>query len=1049
MLTAALLSAGIASGAQWIAAAEPLGEFDATSFVAAFTNEKNVVRAEWRVSGLGVFQAFVNGDEIGGFLKPGFTHVRKCRHVYTEDVTRKLRKKAGEVNVFSSTVTSGWWRDGVVENRNCDRLPFEDEQGVPDAVLGAKGRAVEQVVADDADNAFWGELTLEYDDGPRAVFAPDSSWKASRAGRVSSASIFGGETYDARVDESWRLTGAADWPRAKIDRQFAGEMRPSAAEVVLREDLSLTPKEMHLIRGAVGANSNSYGIARTVGFFEDGDKVLIRPGEELVVDFGQNAAAVCDFDIEGPAGAVMKVRHAEMLNEGGGDKSRGNDGPEGTLYLANLRGIPAAVRYTLNEGRQRYRPAYSFFGFRYAGITVSKPVTLRRIRSIPVTSIAKDIETGTIETGDADVNRLISNIRWGMYSNYLSVPTDCPQRDERVGWTGDTLAFLEAALYNADVLDFLSKWMDDMRDSQFPDGAFRSVAPVGRCGRCKGMSGWADAGIAVPYRLWKRYGEIGVVHENWPAMVRYLDCLEKNGGHLTNRCGDWLSFEKNDETTKKLLADAFWIADTRMMAEMAAALGKKTVSERYRRQAQKLLERWQKLYLNGDGLLREDLRTQTTLAFALKYSLIEKDVRASHLQLLANNIRSHGELLQTGFLGTAVLLDVLSDNGAHDLAVTLLLQRKNPSWLYSVDQGATTIWERWNSYTKEKGFGPAGMNSFNHYAYGAVLGWMYSSLAGIREGENAMGMKRFVLRPRPDRRLGFVKARYRSRAGVIESFWRYEKDGSLVWNYTVPEGAEAEVYLPGAASALIRKAGRYEEKLFENSREKIFPVGGITKVFTAALALSLVAEGKLDLDKPVRYYLGEEAQDVTVRQCLSCTAGFRRAHKVYPANALTVDEAYRLACREKAAYRPGTGFLYSPWGYCLAAKVIEKVEERPFAVSLSARILKPYGLADTTFAPDAAQLRRLDAKVYPWLKVPTSGNCPWSAADCGLFSTEGDLRLFEKAIAEDPRMKTLFEKQTPEGVDRSFSFGLNLLPTGEAFFKSATGAVLRVKPKEK
>ena len=1031
-------------GAEWISAAEKKGAFDATSFVSVVTNAQRVVRAEWRVSGLGVFQAFVNGREIGGFLKPGCTHVRKCRHVYTKDVTDKLKTAAGAVNVLSATVTSGWWRDGVVENKGVDLLPFEDELGVDDAVLGSAGRRLERVVSEDADNAFWGELVCELADGTKSVFATGPSWRAARAGAVSAASIYDGETYDARTDESWRETGAVGWPQAKRDTQFAGELRPAAADVTLREDLAFAPREMHLVRGAVGAISNAWGVARTVGFYEDGESVRIRPGEELVVDFGQNAAAVCDIELEGPAGAVLNVRHAEMLNEGGGAKDRGNDGPEGTPYVANLRGIPAAVRYTLRDGRQRYRPSYSFFGFRYVGVTATEPVVLHRIRSVPVTSVRKDLETGELETGNADVNRLVSNIRWGMYSNYLSVPTDCPQRNERVGWSGDTLAFLGAALYNADVCGFLTKWMADMRDSQFPDGAFRSVAPIGLCGRCKGMSGWADAGVAVPYRLWKRYGDRTVVAENWAAMGRYLDCLVRNGGHLTNRCGDWLSYEKNDEPVKRLLADAFFVSDARMMAEMAEALGKESEVRRYRTLSDGLLKTWRERCLDASGEVREELRTQTTLAFALKYALVDAAARPATVRQLADDIHAHGDRLQTGFLGTAILLDVLSGNGAHELAVTLLLQRKEPSWLYSIDQGATTIWERWNSYTKEKGFGPVAMNSFNHYAYGAVLGWMYASLAGICEDPATPGMRRFVLRPRPDRRLGHVTARYRSRAGVIESRWRYEADESLVWNYTVPEGAEAEVWTPGAAEGLVRGAGSYEERLTVKGGPAIVPIGGLTKAFTSALALTFAADGKLDLDASLRTYLGEGAPDVTPRQCLSCTAGFRGGHKVYPASALTVDEAYELACQERPVCEPGTKFVYSPWGYCLMAKVIEKVAGRPFAEALAERILKPYGLVDTAFVPDADRRIRIVDATYPWLKVPESDDCPWCAADCGLFSTEADLGKFARALLSDARMAGFFRKQTGKDVDRGFSFGFNLLPDGRIAFESSTGCSLSV-----
>lgn len=1042
------MAAHAAFPADWISATDFRRTLEPTSFCRAVTNRAPVANAVWRTSGLGVYCAFVNGVEVGGFLKPGFTHFSKCRHVYSFDVTGKLKRAAQAVNVLSATVTAGWWRDEIVESSNPDALPFEDELGVPDDVLGAYHRRLERNVPEDADNAFWGELAVEYADGTKEAFGTDVTWGAARAGALRSASIYDGETYDARVCEDWRRTGrTGGWPRAKRDFQFRGEMRPASAPVVLREDLAFVPRELHLVRGAVGVSSNSYGIARTVAFFDEGEAIRIRPGEELVVDFGQNAAAVCDFDVEGAAGCEMSVRHAEMLNEGGGAKGRGNDGPEGTPYVANLRGIPAAIRYTMKDGRQRYRPAYSFFGFRYIGIRASAPMVLHRVTSVPVTSVTRGMETGELATGNADVNRLISNIRWGMYSNYLSVPTDCPQRNERVGWSGDTLAFLGAAVYNADVYGFLSKWMADMRDTQHGTGAFRSVAPFGSCGRCKGMSGWADAGVAVPYRLWKRYGDVSVVRENWTAMERYLECLVGNGGHLTNRCGDWLSYEKNDESVKRLIADAFFVEDACQMAEMAAAIGNDGAAERYRRLTEGRRAIWRERYMDAKGEVREDLRTQTTLTYALKDGLVVGAARAATVRQLVANIHAHGDRLQTGFLGTAHLLDVLSDNGAHELAVTLLLQRKEPSWLYSVDQGATTIWERWNSYTRERGFGPVKMNSFNHYAYGAVLGWMYSSLAGIREDPESPGMARFVLAPRPDARLGSVSARYRSRHGVIESSWKYEADGTLVWRYAIPEGTEATVWVPGASAAKTCKAGAHEARASLSSAERVRPIGGLTKVFTSALALTCVADGKMSLDASLRAYLGPQVPDVTVRQALSCTAGFRKGHVRYPANAIAFEENFALAARERPVAEPGTAFEYGPWGYCLVAKAIEIVTGRPFAEALESRILKPYGLTDTTFTPKAGQRLRIPAadRAYPWLRVPETDACDWCAADCGLFSTESDLRRFEKALSSDPRMRPLFEKQTPPGVDRAFSFGLNLLPSGEAFFRSASGCELRAR----
>ena len=1051
LVTVAMLGLLQARAADWIAAADERDAFDATSFVRTFVNAKEVRRAEWKVSGLGVFQAFANGREIGGFLKPGFTHVAKCRHVYGFDVTDKLNRAAGSKNVLSATVTSGWWRDAVVERprRAFDWLPFEDEQGVDLAQQGGpSGDSPEFYVPEDADNAFWGELELVYADGAVETIGTDSRWSAARTGAVSHASIYDGEVYDARVDESWRMQGAVGWPAAKVDSQFKGELRPAGAAVVLREDLAMAPQEMTVVRGATGAGADSFGVARIVRFHEDGEVVTLRPGEELVVDFGQNAAAVCAFELEGTAGTVMKVRHAEMLNEGGGLKSRGNDGPEGTPYVANLRGIPAAVTYTLRDGVQAYRPSYSFFGFRYIGVTATGRMTIHRVRSIPVTSVAKEMETGVIETGRADVNRLISNIRWGMYSNYLSVPTDCPQRDERVGWSGDVQAFLGAALYNADVCGFLSKWMADMRDSQFENGAFRNVAPVGTCGRQGGMSAWGDAGVIVPYRLWRRYGDLAVVRENWQAMVRHLDCLERHGGHLSVRCGDWLAFEKNDEDVKAYVSSVYFLDNARMMAAMARALGRADDAARYDRLGERLSTEFRAHYLDARGELRENYRTQTTLMFALKLGLVSGPAFEATKRQLADNIRAHGNRLQTGFLGTAHLLDVLSDVGEGELATTLLLQHENPSWLYSVDQGATTIWERWNSYTKERGFGPVAMNSFNHYAFGAVLGWMYSSLAGIREDPSAPGLETFVLAPKPDRRLGFVKASYRTRHGAIGSAWSYADDGSWIWDYSVPTGCVAAVTLPDGRQ-FRRTSGTYREVLPAKkvpSGKVIRPIGGLTKAVVAALVLRLADKKALDLNAPVSQVLGDPAFSMTLRACLSCTAGFKRGHPSYPADTFTMDEVLaKMKAEWPAKTEREPGFAFGPWGYYVAAAVVEKVTGEPFDAVMRRELLDPLGMADTVFLPSREQMTRLasDIPPYKWLTVPYDAAARRPAPDCGLLSTRDDLEKFGRALLAEPDVfAPFFASQT--GTERKFSFGFNVVSDDEIVFESATGCLLRI-----
>ncbi|HRR32500.1 MAG TPA: family 78 glycoside hydrolase catalytic domain [Kiritimatiellia bacterium] len=753
----------------------------------------NIKEAYWTVTGQGVFEAYVNGVRVGDdFLKPGFTHVFKTRHAFTYDVTDLLGKKGGK-DVFSAMVSAGWWRDKIVHYRG-------------------------------KESAFRAQLIVRYADGSEKRFGTDRTWLGAIAGPVKRASIFEGEEYDARISMNWTQKGGFDAFKAvKAIDEFKGVIVPmEGSPIRLREDLVMQPTTAYVWQGVEGADEKTkFGKVKIIRSYRPGEKMTLSPGETLVVDFGQNAAAVPRFTATAAAGTTITILPAEMLNDQEGLKSRGNDGPEGSVYRVNLRGIHkegARAVYTFaGMGAETYLPRFTFFGYRYVSVTATDKVTITKLESVPVTSIPKELELGCITTGEKDVNRLISNVKWGQYSNYLSVPTDCPQRNERLGWTADTQVFTEAASCNADVYGFLYKWMRDMRDSQLDTGSYPSVAPVAQYGNEGDRLGWADAGIIVPYTLWRRFGDASIVKANWTSMKRYLARLAETK-HATppdkRQYADWLSYEKYQPCGApwgknppkeafeywNYLGACYWLWDARMMAEMAAMLGEKNDEKFFRDTAEKALAHIRSTYVAEDGLLSKTFRDlQTACLFALKLGLL-KDAKAvaETKAILLQNIKDHGDCLQTGFLGTSILMDTLTyDVGAPEVAYTLLLQRKNPSWLYSVDQGATTIWERWNSYVKETGFGPVGMNSFNHYAYGAVLAWMYGTMAGIREDPAAPGFKHFILAPIPDKRVGHVSAEYDSAYGIIRSSWAYDKDGRWTWSFTIPANTTATVTLPG------------------------------------------------------------------------------------------------------------------------------------------------------------------------------------------------------------------------------------------------------------
>jgi len=784
------------TGAEFVSPSEKVSGCTVAAYERRVANARALVRAEVNLTGQGVFRAWANGREIGAadFLKPGYTSVEKCRHVYSYDITDACRTAQGEENVLTATVAPTWWCDSIYQRNPKATYPWKLGENV----------------------AFRCGLRLTYADGSSEYVGTDEGWQSAYAGPVRGGDLYHGEIVDAREP-------VAGLKPAVLNREFAGEFRAPAAKVVLREDLAMTPVQAYVTKGADGATAEAFGKATVVRRYAAGEEMALEPGEMLVLDFAQNASAVPSFVVTGAAGTQLHVRHAEMLNEANGEKSRGNDGPAGTPYLASLRSARAEIKYTLKDGEQAYRPGYTFFGYRYVGVTATGSVRFRSFRSVPVTSVTKEMERGTITTGDARVNRLIANIRWGMLSNYLSVPTDCPQRDERLGWTADTQVFVNSAAYLADTYGFLRKYLQDLRDGQYDDGLYTCFVPnVRHVFQHWASCGWTDAGILIPYRLWKWYGRREILEECWDSMERYMEFLRSHETPYRIDHADWLAYEhkaKNqgkaqlgqDPKYKKVMNAYFHYWMARLMREMAAELDREPLWK-YAREEKLLRDAFVSEYVGEDGTIRDYWKGQCSDLYMLKLGLCGNDaaVEATKRDLIAN-IRAHGNRLQTGFLGTAILMPTLTfEANAPDVAYDLLFQDQDPSWLYSVDQGATTVWERWNSYTKEKGFGPTAMNSFNHYAYGCVLEWLYSAAAGIRRDPKTTGWRHFLLRPYADRRLGHLEAAYDSPAGRITSAWKYGEDGKLAWSFSIPAGATATVTPPWGGAAKEYAAGSYE-----------------------------------------------------------------------------------------------------------------------------------------------------------------------------------------------------------------------------------------------
>ncbi len=783
-------------------------------FLSTVKNEQTVTSAKWMTTGLGVYELYVNGKIVGEeVLKPGFTHRDKTKRSFTYDITEAFNCAAAAENQLSAQVTPGWWADKIV---------------TPNKYEGMYGKKC----------AFRAVLELTFADGSTKLYGTDlENWTAGIAGPVKHAAIFDGEEYDAREQLGFETPEKLSTP--EVNSEFAGEILPSnGAEIYLRHDLTLSPVETYVWSGVEGATEDAYGKVVVVRRYGADDVITLDAGETLVIDFGQNAAAVPSFLFKAKEGTVLTCLPSEILNDGNGAHSRGMDGPEGSVHRTNLRAHEDCFRldYTFAEkcGYVSYTPRCTFFGYRYISVTATDKVRIKSVTSIPVTSIASTLDSGKITTGNELINKIISNTWWGQLSNYLSVPTDCPQRNERLGWTADTQVFAETGSFFANTRTFLHKWMRDMRDSQTETGAYPSVAPDAQYGDALMRLGWADAGVIVPWVVWKQFADTQIIEENWESMNRFMNHVhESKYDHKTlakengnRQYADWVSYEPMESHdklyripgTKKIMPEAidywnflsaaYWAMDADMMADMAVATGRDAAP--YRKMAAEARAYIKKRFIKADGTFRTPILNtmQTPALFALRVGVVEGKAKEAMIARLRKNFEEHDNCLQTGFLGTSILMSTLTENGMVDIAYELLFQRKNPSWLYSVDNGATTIWERWNSYTFEHGMGPKSMNSFNHYAYGCVCEWIWETVAGISSDPAAPGFKHIIMRPIPDKRLGHVTAEYNSAAGVIKSAWRYEGE-QWIWEFTIPEGSTASVTIPGETAPTEYTAGTY------------------------------------------------------------------------------------------------------------------------------------------------------------------------------------------------------------------------------------------------
>lgn len=736
---------------------------------------RRIVSIRVRATALGIFDMFINGIRVGNMTehghmadeyKPGWTDYRRRVFEYEYDIT----ELCGEENLLVAEISPGWWSGrisfGYYGFRPC---------------------------------AFCGEVEIEYDDGDVELIASadDGEWQSTIAGPVMTADIWNGEYYDATVPEPSIHPDAFEWSPAAAFDGFEGEILPTVGPTIRsKPELMRTPISAVVHSGTVDDGSplgEIRVVSKRVG--EDCEHTVLHAGEALILDMGQNMVGRPVLFLKADRGTEVRGYFAEMLNDSG-DPARGNDGPRGSMYIKNYRSALSRVTYIASgDGLEMYFPTHAFFGFRY--------FELRADRDIEVVSVLGEVigsdieEDADFECSDPEVERLYSNILWGMRGNYLSVPTDCPQRDERLGWTGDTQIFCGAAAYLGDIRGFMHKWLGDARDSQQGyNGAYADVIPR-VFDAPGGNAAWGDAGLVVPYRLWLMYNDREVIAEHYESMQYYMHFLEQYGIEGPNTAyGDWLNY---DVTDKRYIAVCWYAYDALLMERFSRILQKDDEAEYYRLLRERIVKHWRERYIVDDELT---VKTQTGYILALAFELVDGEQRARFIERLREAITANDHTLSTGFVGTGLLNQTLAAVGLDDLCYSLLLQTADPGWLYSVRQGATTVWERWNSYTIKKGFGDVGMNSFNHYAYGAVAEWIFSGMCGIRPDENEPGFEHFILRPTPDmrrdedipagqHRITHAAARYRD----IRSGWSLI-NGSTVYEFVIPSGRSARVELP-------------------------------------------------------------------------------------------------------------------------------------------------------------------------------------------------------------------------------------------------------------
>ncbi|HEX3356209.1 MAG TPA: glycoside hydrolase family 78 protein, partial [Tepidisphaeraceae bacterium] len=743
-----------------------------------FSLAKSIESARLYVTALGLYEFEINGQRVGeNVLMPGRTEYRKRVPYHVYDVASHLH--AGE-NACGAILGDGWY---------CGHLHSDPRQTYGDRP---------QLLA---------QLEITFADGSSQIIVSDNTWKSGE-GPIRSSDMLMGEDYDARMEipgwsmpsfnnNAWQSALLFDDPKIEIVAHRAPPMRKIQEIKPIKPPTLSANKRRHLF------------------------------------DLGQNMVGWVRLKFRNaPPGKTIDLRYVEMLDK------------DGKPYTTALRTARATDHYTTGGGpEETFEPRFTFHGFRYVEVRdYPGPLTADDLVGVVVHS---DCEfTGEFECSDPMINQLQHNIVWSQKGNFLDIPTDCPQRDERLGWTGDAQVFIRTAGFNMDVANFFAKWLTDVADSQYEDGHIPSVVPHVTSIHHEGGPAWADAAVICPWWVYQTYGDTRIIENCWPTMTRFVgwmqnsypDFIRPKPGAKWQGYGDWLSI--GAITPPDLIGTAFFAYCANLMAKMARAVGKTAEAEKYTRLFEQVRAAWNARFVKKEGAAVEaavansvyedmgvkasgdpaasrsvsissplSVQSQTAYVLALHFDLLPDGLQPQVFDALVRDIEAHDMHLSTGFVGTPYLNHVLTRFGRPDIAYALLNQKTFPSWLFPITHGATTMWERWDGWTPEKGFNDAGMNSYNHYAYGAVGEWMYSTIAGIDLDPEKPGYKHIVIRPNPGGGLTHASAKLDSIHGVIEVAWRLH-DSQLQIDMTIPPNTTATIHLPTSNASAIIESGK-------------------------------------------------------------------------------------------------------------------------------------------------------------------------------------------------------------------------------------------------